>query len=194
VDPDKDVLKVDGKPLSFKSLTYVLLNKPPGVVTTRADEQGRETVLDLLPAKLQHLKPVGRLDMYSEGLLILTNDGDLAQKLTHPSHEKTKRYEVEVSGFVKDPDIKRLQKGINLDDGRTLPAKVTVLERNKSYSALTMTIREGRNRQIRRMFEHIGHPVRRLVRVAVGRLQLGQVASGTWRYLTASEVETLLSD
>lgn len=188
------MLEVDRKLLSFKSLTYVLLNKPSGVVTTRADEQGRETVLDLLPDNLQHLKPVGRLDMYSEGLLILTNDGELAQKLTHPSHEKAKQYEVEVRGFVKDADIKRLQKGIDLEDGRTLPAKVTVFERNKSYSALSMTIREGRNRQIRRMFEEIGHPVRRLVRVAVGRLQLGQVASGTWRYLTSSEVQGLLSD
>jgi 23S rRNA pseudouridine2605 synthase len=194
IDPNRDILAVDKRPVSFKNATYILLNKPPGVVTTRSDEQGRKTVMDLLPDNLRHLRPAGRLDMYSEGLLILTNDGDFAQKLTHPSHHLPKLYRVTVKGFLKNADVKQIRKGVTLEDGPTLPAQARILERNKSYSEVELTIREGRNRQIRRMFEHLGYTVSRLARLAIGRLQLGQVPSGTWRFLTSSEVTHLLCD
>lgn len=193
VDPDKDVLEADGERLSFKTHTYVALNKPPGVVTTTADEQGRKSVIDLLPAKLRHLKPVGRLDMYSEGLLLLTNDGDFALRITHPRHHLPKLYKIRLRGTVADKHLNMLAKGIPLEDGKTLPAKVRLLERNKSYTEVEIAIIEGRNRQLRRMFAYLGYTVLRLVRLAIGELQLGHVTPGSWRYLTGQEVADLLS-
>jgi 23S rRNA pseudouridine2605 synthase len=193
VDPERDLLEADGKRLSFKANTYIVLNKPPGVVTTMSDEQQRETVIDLLPKKLQHLKPVGRLDMYSEGMLILTNDGDFALKLTHPRHHLPKLYSVRVRGSLTDKHARMLAEGIRLEDGKTLPAKVRIAERNKSYTDVELTLVEGRNRQIRRMFAYLGYTVLRLVRLAIGGLQLGHVAPGSWRYLTSQEVADLLT-
>lgn len=193
VNPDKDRLSVDGKPLSIKRYLYVAMHKPPGVVTTTKDEKGRQDVLQLLPAELQHLRPVGRLDMYSEGLLILTNDGDLTQRLTHPQHQMTKLYWVQIKGEVTDQAIKQLQEGVELSDGPTLPAGVSLVDRNKSYSELEITLREGRNRQVRRMCDHVGYPVSRLVRLAVGALQLGGMPPGSWRYLDDAEVKLLKS-
>ena len=193
VDPERDKLTVDGKPLSVRSFTYVLLNKPAGIVTTTADEQGRETVIDLLPPELRHLKPVGRLDMYSEGLLVLTNDGDLAFKLTHPRQHIPKLYEVRLRGFIPDEQLQMIADGIPLEEATTLPAEVEIIGRNKSHTDLQITIIEGRNRQIRRMFAYLGYPVVRLVRLAVGGLQLGHIAPGTWRYLSGQELSELLS-
>lgn len=192
IDPDSDRLEVEGKRLAFKKFTYVALNKPPGVVTTMSDEQERETVIDLLPKTLRHLKPVGRLDMYSEGLLILTNDGDLALKLTHPRHHLPKLYSVKVRGDMTNREAKMLAQGVPLEDGRTLPAKVRIAERNKTYTVVEIALVEGRNRQIRRMFAYLGYPVARLVRLAIGGLQLGQMAPGDWRYLTSQEVSDLI--
>jgi 23S rRNA pseudouridine2605 synthase len=193
VDPDNDALDVDGKLLSFKTYTYVALHKPVGVVTTTSDEQDRETVIDLLPAKLRHLKPVGRLDMYSEGLLILTNDGDFALKLTHPRHHLPKLYSIQLRGSLSDKHANMIAKGVPLEDGKTLPAKVRIVERNKTYTEVEITLVEGRNRQIRRMFAYLGYTVLRLVRLAIGGLQLGQAAPGTWRYLTTQEVASLIN-
>lgn len=193
VDPDKDFLEADGKQLSFKAYAYVALNKPVGIVTTMSDEQGRESVIDLLPKKLRHLKPVGRLDMYSEGLLILTNDGEFALRLTHPRHHLPKFYRIRVRGSITEKHLNMLAKGIQLEDGKTLPAKVRLLDRNKSYSEVEITIVEGRNRQLRRMFAYLGYTVIRLVRLAIGELQLGHVAPGSWRYLTSQEVANLLN-
>lgn len=193
IDPDFDKLEVSGKSLSFKEHTYVALHKPAGIVTTMSDEKQRETVIDLLPPKLRHLKPVGRLDMYSEGLLLLTNDGEFALRLTHPRHHLPKVYAVKVTGSVTDAHAQLLAKGVPLEDGKTLPAKVTILERNKSYTELEITLVEGRNRQIRRMFAYLGYPIARLVRLAIGGLQLGHIAPGAWRYLTSQEVSDLLS-
>jgi 23S rRNA pseudouridine2605 synthase len=193
VDPDVDRLEVDGKPLPFKQFTYVMLNKPPGVVTTTSDEQGRKTVIDLLPPELKHLKPVGRLDMYSEGLLILTNDGDLALRLTHPRHHLPKRYAVRIRGCITDRQLQLLVNGVPLEDGITLPAQVRLRDRNKNQSELELTLIEGRNRQIRRMFAYLGYPMLRLVRLAIGGLQLGHATVGTWRYLTSQEVALLQS-
>lgn len=193
INPEKDKLCVDGKPLRIKQYVYVALHKPPGVVTTVKDEQGRKDVLQLLPAELQHLRPVGRLDMQSEGLLLLTNDGDLTQKLTHPVHNMAKLYRVTVKGAITEKALADLAAGVELHDGPTQPTTVKLLGRNKSYSELEITLREGRNRQVRRMCEHVGYPVSRLVRVAVGALQLGQMPPGTWRYLSNAEVKRLKS-
>lgn len=193
VNPDTDRLSVDGKLLSVKRYLYVALHKPPGVVTTTKDEKGRQDVLQLLPVELRHLRPVGRLDMYSEGLLILTNDGELTQRLTHPQHQMSKLYWVQVKGEVSDQAIKQLREGIELSDGLTLPADVVLVDRNKSYSELEITLREGRNRQVRRMCDHLGYPVSRLVRLAVGALQLGGMPPGSWRYIDEAEVKLLKS-
>ncbi len=192
IDVEADSLEIDGKSLPFKKHTYIAMNKPVGVVTTMSDEQGRETVLDLLPENLRHLRPVGRLDMYSEGLLLLTNDGELALKLTHPRHHWPKLYQVKVRGAFTAKDVSMLTKGVMLDDGRTLPAKVEIVERNKTYTEVQITLVEGRNRQIRRMFAYLGYPVVRLVRLAIGGLQLGHIAPGSWRRLTSQEVSDLL--
>lgn len=149
IDTACDNLEVDGQPLSFKQFSYVLLNKPKGVVTTTSDERGRAKVTDLLPKTLRHLKPVGRLDRDSEGLLILTNDGDLASKLTHPRQHVPKRYRVKVKGALSKRHLSQLEAGVPLEDGLTLPAEVTLLSKTETDSELEITIVEGRNRQIR---------------------------------------------
>lgn len=191
IDIDEDVIYVEGRKLSFMNHIYVVMNKPPGVVTTMSDESGRTTVIDLLPEKLRSLRPVGRLDMYSEGLLLLTNDGHLAQRLTHPSMHLPKKYEIKVRGRVEDAQLQSMSKGIMLDDGMTLPAKVKLVSRNNSYSEFEISITEGRNRQIRRMCSHFGYAVVRLRRLGIGRLQLGLIPTGSWRYLTDDEVRLL---
>lgn len=193
VNPEKDQLNIAGKDLNLKHHIYVALNKPPAVVTTMSDEQGRETVLDLLPEKLQMLRPVGRLDMYSEGLLLLTNDGELAQRLTHPSMHLPKTYEIKVKGALSDTDLRKMEKGIMLEDGMTLPAKVKLLDRNKIYTEFQISITEGRNRQLRRMCAELGYTVVRLRRTGIGRLQLGSIPTGTWRYLTDDEIRLLFT-
>ncbi len=193
VDPKKDSLSIDGKKLTWKNHVYIALHKPSGVVTTMADERGRSTVMDLLPQEFSHLRPVGRLDMYSEGLLLLTNDGNLCQKLTHPEHEMGKLYLVIVRGKVANSDLTKLSQGIYLEEGLTLPAKVRLLRRNDSTSEFEITLVEGRNRQIRRMCSALGLPVLRLVRLGIGRIQLGQMGPGKWRYLTDAEVELLFT-
>ncbi|MBX9689002.1 MAG: rRNA pseudouridine synthase [Candidatus Obscuribacterales bacterium] len=192
VDPFKDELKVEGRRLSFARHIYVLLHKPPGVVTSMSDESGRETVMDLLPEELRTLRPVGRLDMFSEGLLLLSNDGHFIQELTHPSKHLPKKYEIKVKGAVPDRDLHRMAEGVMLEDGLTLPAKVKLLVRNKSFSEFEISITEGRNRQLRRMCAELGYTVVRLRRLGIGRLQLGLIPSGSWRYLTDDEVRLLL--
>ncbi len=191
VDPNLDRLAIDGKPHKLKQFTYVVMNKPRGIITTCSDQFGRKDVLALLPASLRHLRPVGRLDMDSEGLLLFTNDGDLTQKVTHPVHHLEKKYLVWVSGAIGQADLKRISEGVELSDGRTLPAKVRLLDRRKLESSFELTIREGRNRQIRRMCTQLGYRVTRLVRVGIGGLQLGQMAPGVWRYLDQEEIEKL---
>jgi 23S rRNA pseudouridine2605 synthase len=193
VNFQKDVLTVDDKPLLKKSFEYIILNKPRGVVTTCDDEFGRENVLELLPGALRHLKPVGRLDLESEGLLILTNDGSLAQKLTHPSKHVLKNYEVTVSGLISDSTIAEFRQGVELSDGLTRPAQVRLIERNRDLSRFQIAIAEGRNRQIRRMCTQYGHPIIQLIRVAIGRLQLKGLEPGRWRHLTDSELLGLYS-
>jgi pseudouridine synthase len=194
VDPFKDRLSVEGRTVQHKKKEYVILYKPVGVLTTCDDERGRRTVLDILPETMQHLKPVGRLDRDSEGLLILTNDGDFAQRVTHPSQHVWKTYVAVVEGKISQHNLAKLRGGIELYDGMTAPARVTDVSINPDESSFRISIREGKNRQIRRMCTEIGHPVIRLVRVAIGRLQLRSMEPFDWRYLSKVEVEKCCED
>src|SRR5262245_21595875 len=194
-DSAEDDIRVDGRRIkTVERRRYILLNKPRGYVTTRSDPQRRPTVLDLLGGVREYLYPVGRLDFDSEGLLILTNDGDLAARLTHPRHGVARVYEARVLGVPDDHDLKRLSRGILIDGRPTGPAHVVLTRggRRQSGSALlTITIHEGRNRQVRRMCEAIGHPVTHLKRVAIGPIRDTRLKLGQWRELTAAEVEKL---
>jgi 23S rRNA pseudouridine2605 synthase len=187
VDPEVDVVEVNGAQIGVKpGLVHYLLHKPVGVITTALDPQGRPTVVELVPAE-PRVFPVGRLDSDSEGLLLLTNDGDLTHRLTHPSFGIDKEYLVEVEGTPSRGALSRLRDGIDLDDGRTAPAKVAQLDGR----LLRITIHEGRNRQIRRMCDAIGHPVLRLVRTRIGPLTDRTLKPGEWRPLTQDEVRSL---
>lgn len=177
-----DRVELDGAPLHLEPLRYVLLHKPVGVVTTLSDPQGRPTVADLVDLP-ERLAPVGRLDVDTTGALLLTNDGDLAHRLMHPSHEVQKVYEVLVAGVPSDEVLERLRRGIELDDGPTAPAEV----RRLAPSKLEIGIHEGRNRQVRRMLEHLGHPVKRLHRSRYAGLTLEGLKPGAWRELTPEE-------
>jgi pseudouridine synthase len=190
-DPAADDIRVDGRRIKApERLRYILLNKPAGYVTTRSDPQRRRTVLDLLGGVREYVYPVGRLDYDTEGLLLLTNDGDLAAALTHPRHGVERTYEARVAGMPDHEALERLRKGIPLDGKRTLPADVVLL--NKSGNGvLLITIREGRNRQVRRMLEAVGHPVDKLKRVKIGPIGDRLLKRGEWRELTREEVQKL---
>lgn len=186
-DPDRDAIEVDGALIGVRQgLVHYLLNKPTGVVTTASDPQGRPTVVDLVPDS-PRVYPVGRLDADTEGLLLLTNDGELAHRLTHPSFGVDKEYLAEVEGTPSRGALRRLREGVELDDGRTAPAKASMA----GPHTLRITVHEGRNRQVRRMAEAIGHPVRRLVRVRIGPLSDRRLAPGEWRELTQAELRSL---
>ena len=187
VDPETDTVEVDGVRLGVApGLVYYLLNKPSGVVTTASDPQGRPTVVDLVPPE-PRVFPVGRLDAETEGLLLLTNDGDLAHRLTHPSHGVEKEYLAEVRGRPPAGALRRLREGVELDDGVTAPARVSLV----APGALRIVIHEGRNRQVRRMCEAVGHPVVRLVRVRIGPLRDQRLRPGSWRRLDQKELRAL---
>lgn len=187
VDVESDHIEVDGVHIGVRpGLVHYLLNKPAGVITTATDTHGRPTVVDLVPAE-PRVFPVGRLDADTEGLLLLTNDGDLTHRLTHPSFGVDKEYLAYVEGAPSRAALRRLREGVDLDDGRTAPAKVSTLE----PSVLRIVIHEGRNRQVRRMCEAVGHPVRRLVRTRIGDLADRSLAPGEWRPLTVAEVRRL---
>jgi 23S rRNA pseudouridine2605 synthase len=187
VDPEADLVEVDGVAIGVREgLVYYLLNKPRGVTTTASDPHAERTVVELVPSD-PRVFPVGRLDVATEGLLLLTNDGDLTHRLTHPSYGVEKEYVAEVEGTPTPAEIRRLREGIELEDGRTAPAKAVLTP----PSVLTITIHEGRNRQIRRMCDAIGHPVVRLVRTRIGPLVDRSLKPGTWRPLTLDEVRSL---
>ncbi len=190
-DPEKDIIAVRGKPLGQKPPgLYIMLHKPRGYVTTAQDEKGRRTVLDLLSGVPGRVYPVGRLDMDSEGLLLLTNDGDLTLQLTHPSHEVGKEYLLELDTPEEDP-VMGLTRPMSLDGRPLAPVQAKRVKEEKGRTFLLLTIHEGRNRQIRRMCQQRGYRLRRLKRVAMGRLSLGDLPPGKWRHLTASEVAYL---
>jgi pseudouridine synthase len=178
-----DRVEVDGREVTKQPLTYVLLHKPAGVVTTASDPQGRPTVVDLAAHDVR-IVPVGRLDADTTGALLLTNDGELAHRLAHPKYEVEKVYEVEVEGELSDEALRRLAEGIELEDGPTAPAEV----RRLGPSTVELSIHEGRNRQVRRMLEAVGHPVRRLHRSRYAGLTLDDLAPGEWRELAGDEL------
>ncbi len=186
-DPEVDAIEVDGARIGVRQgLVHYLLNKPAGVVTTASDPQGRPTVVGLVPAE-PRVYPVGRLDADTEGLLVLTNDGELAHRLTHPSFGVDKEYLAAVTGTPSRGALRRLREGVELEDGPTAPARVSLV----GDHTLRITIHEGRNRQVRRMCEAVGHPVRRLVRVRIGPLADRRLPPGEWRPLTQAEVRAL---
>ncbi len=187
VDPSTQQVAVDGVPVpAAPGLVHYLLNKPAGVVTTASDPTGRPVVVSLVPDR-PRVFPVGRLDLDTEGLLVLTNDGALAQLLTHPSHGVAKEYLAEVEGVPPPGALRQLREGVDLDDGRTAPATVGVV----APGVLRIVVHEGRNRQVRRMCETVGHPVRRLVRTRIGSLADHSLRPGEWRALTVDEVRRL---
>ena len=187
VDATEDRVAVDGVPVSVRpGLVHYLLNKPAGVVTTSADPQGRATVIDLVPPQ-PRVFSVGRLDVATEGLLILTNDGEMAHHLTHPRYGVEKEYFAVVEGSPSPSAVRRLREGVELEDGITAPARVALIPPN----GLRLTIHQGRNRQVRRMCAAVGHPVVRLVRTRIGPVADRQLRPGAWRMLTPSEVRGL---
>ena len=206
-DAADDDIRVDGRRIKLPTRhRYILLNKPRGYVTTRSDPQQRRTVIDLLAqagaiARNEYVYPVGRLDFDSEGLLLLTNDGDFAALLTHPRHEIPRVYEAAVLGVPDAHDLNRLSKGIEIDGRRTAPADVRLAgqrmrgDRGQAddTATLVITVKEGRNRQVRKMCEAIGHPVKTLRRVAIGSIRDGRLKPGQWRELRADEVRRLLA-
>ncbi|MFO7310603.1 MAG: pseudouridine synthase [Bacillota bacterium] len=191
VDPDRDEVRVDGRVIRPPSkLLYYMLNKPAGYVTTVSDPQGRPTVMSLVPSE-DRLYPVGRLDLDTEGLLLLTNDGPLAHRLTHPRYGVRKLYRAKVAGVVGAEAVARLEQGVLLEDGPTAPARVRVIRQDKETAVLEIELAEGRKRQVRRMCQAVGHPVLYLKRIGFGPLRLGRLPVGAYRPLTDAEVAAL---
>jgi len=190
-DPRTDRVELDGRPVRLESPEYWMLNKPRGTLTTTRDPQGRPTVIDLLPpeARRQRLFPVGRLDRDTRGLLLLTNDGEVAQALLHPARGSEREYRVRVRGVLAPETVERLRRGVELDDGPTAPARVAGLRRDARHAATSfhLTVIEGRKRQIRRALRALGHPVVELVRVRMGPLRLGRLPEGAARPLGPDE-------
>jgi 23S rRNA pseudouridine2605 synthase len=194
-DPDSTTIAVDGKPVDLRPKTiYVLLNKPKGYTSTRRDPHAARVVVDLVKGIEAPLYPVGRLDVDTEGLIILTNDGDFSFKMTHPKHNIPKTYRAEVRGKVTQEELRRLSTGIMLNDGITAPARaiLSALNTVRQVSIVEITIREGRKRQVRRMMDAINHSVIKLTRTRFGNLSIGRLKSGEWRFLTQKEVHSLL--
>jgi 23S rRNA pseudouridine2605 synthase len=203
VDPERDVIRVDGARIPPpRRHRYLALNKPRGVVATMDDPEGRRTIADLLAGLSdrrttrslanERVFHVGRLDTDSEGLLILTNDGDFAHRLAHPSYEVPKTYVVEVAGVVSEQTLRRLRRGITLDDGPVRPTSVKIISSAGEKTLLKITLQEGRNRIVRRTMEAVGHPVRRLTRIGIGPVRLGNLKIGEYRELTREELGGLL--
>jgi 23S rRNA pseudouridine2605 synthase len=193
IDPERDVVEYRGRRIkpSDKERICILLNKPRGFVTTLSDEKGRRTVADLVASVGRRVYPIGRLDMDSDGLLLLTDDGELANRLTHPRHEIPKIYHVTVSGEVSAEQLSKLCAPMELDGYEILPVKSEVISRDGRSTTLEMTLYEGRNRQIRKMCEAVGLRISRLCRVAIGELELGELEVGRWRELTPDELSYL---
>ncbi len=194
VDPEKDKISFNGKEIKkTQKHIYILLNKPIGYVTTADDQFGRDTVLDLIKIK-ERIVPVGRLDMYTSGALILTNDGDFVYKVTHPKHEIEKTYTVTLKGIVTNDEVERLRKGVKIDDYITKEARVKILkiDMEKKVSRLEITIHEGKNRQVRKMCEAIDKKVLALHRSKIGGIGVKDIELGKWRYLRKQEVQKLI--
>lgn len=194
--PNKDIVEYNGKKVVLeKEYVYILLNKPIGYVTTVKDQFNRDSILDLVKIN-KRIVPVGRLDMYTSGAIILTNDGDFVYKVTHPKHEIEKTYTVTIKGIVKDNEVEELKKGVKIEDYTTKPAKVKILktDEEKNISRLEITIHEGKNRQVRKMCEAIGHKVLALHRSKIAGIGVKDLELGKWRYLTNKEVKKILNE
>ncbi|MCM3784051.1 rRNA pseudouridine synthase [Neobacillus mesonae] len=193
-NPDEDIITVNGKPIRSEKKIYLVMNKPKGVITSAADPEGRKIVSDYLKGIKERVYPVGRLDYDTEGLLLLTNDGEFAHLLTHPKHHVPKTYWATVKGVPHGTSLDKLRDGIMLEDGMTSPAEVEYkdVDTAKNEAVIQITIHEGRNRQVRRMFEAINHPVIRLKRISFGGLLLQNLKRGVYRHLTAEEINNLL--
>ncbi len=193
VDPERDTIRVDGSRIPPpRHHKYLVLNKPRGVVSTMEDPEGRPTLSDYLPRTKERLFHVGRLDTDTEGLIILTNDGELAHRLAHPSYEVPKTYLAEVAGSLDNKTLRRLEKGVTLDDGPVRPDKIKLVSRTDRRSLVNITLHEGRNRVVRRLMDAVGHPVDRLARIAIGPIRLGQLPVGETREVTRDELGALL--
>lgn len=193
-DPSRDIITVNGKTIAEIPVQkrYIMLNKPRGYITSMADEQGRKIAAELLVGVSERVVPVGRLDRNSEGLLLFTNDGEFANEITHPSHHVSKTYRVTIDGTVTEEQLTRLSAGVKLDDGKvTLPCTVNVLTEEPGRTVLRIVIKQGLNRQIRRMCDAVGLKVGRLRRVAIGGVKLGMLKTGEWRDLTKEELKSL---
>lgn len=192
VNPRKDRVTVDGRPVSPpEKYTYLLVNKPPGYLTAASDPRGRPTVMELAPPGGNRLYPVGRLDVDTRGLLILTDDGKLAFRIAHPRYGVEKKYLALVEGRPTKKNLDELRRGVDLGDGPTRPAKVRLVSESRDTSKVEVTIHEGRKRQVRRMLETVGHPVISLQRTGIAFLELGDLKQGSWRRLKISEVAAL---
>lgn len=193
-DPAQDIITVSGKPIKNEKKVYVMLNKPKGVITSASDPEGRKIVSDYLKGIKERVYPIGRLDYDTEGLLLLTNDGEFANLLSHPKYHVPKTYLATVKGVPHGTELDKLRQGIMLEDGMTSPAEVEYkdVDPDNKQSVISITIHEGRNRQVRRMFEAISHPVLRLKRISYGDLLLQNLKRGLYRHLTADEINQLL--
>lgn len=192
----RDIVEYNGRKLTFKEdFVYILLNKPIGYVTTAKDQFNRDSVLDLVKTN-KRLVPVGRLDMYTSGALILTNDGEFVYKVTHPKHEIEKTYTVTIKGIVTDDEVVKLRNGVQIEDYTTKPARVKILktDEEKNQSRLEITIHEGKNRQVRKMCEAINHSVLALHRSKIAGIGVKDIELGKWRYLTKKEVDKILQN
>lgn len=193
VDPERDKITVDGKPVRVQKKLYLALHKPKGCVCSKQDEHNRPTVYDLLPKEWQVVNSVGRLDYASEGLLFLTNDGDFALRLTHPRYGVRKRYVVTVDGKVDEAILERFTRGIFHDGEKLKAERAWLISATKSESVVELELAEGKNREVRRMFESQSLNVRRLIRTQIGKIKLGELKVGRWRTLTPAEIKTLLA-
>ncbi len=194
VDEKKDIVKVKGKIISIKEeLVYYLLNKPIGYISSAKDERGRKTVIDLLKEVKERIYPIGRLDYDTSGLLLLTNDGDLTYKITHPKHNINKVYEAYVEGIPTKDEIYSFEKGLNIEDYKTSKAKIDIIDIKGKNSVVRITIHEGKNRQVRKMCDKINHPVIKLKRVSIGNIKLNDLKEGKYRPLTNQEIKYLYS-
>ncbi|MBO7289761.1 MAG: rRNA pseudouridine synthase [Clostridia bacterium] len=192
---DGDVVSLDGEEVKIEEKKYyIMLNKPVGYMTTVSDDEGRPTVMDLITDISKRIYPVGRLDYNTEGLLLMTSDGDFTYKITHPKHKLDKTYEVLVSGNAEKNAIRKLEQGVFIDGRKTAPAKVDIENFGKNSALLTITIHEGRNRQVRKMCASVGFKVMGLKRISEGGLKLGNLPLGKWRHLTEAEVKRILME
>ncbi len=191
VHPEEDRVEVDGKEVWEARVRWVMLHKPKGAVSTRSDPEGRQTVYHLLPPELRDLRYVGRLDLLTEGLLLLTNEGETLHRLTHPSFEVEREYQVWLQGEPDSGTIRHLMEGVELEDGIARATRVTVEKKTREGVILSLVLREGRNREVRRLMEAVGQPILRLRRVRFGPIRLGNLKSGGWRNLTEDEIRAL---